>query len=427
MNNPEAGAPNVEEVPVVVIGAGQAGLSISWHLAQRGIAHVVLERDTIAHEWRDGRWDNFTLVTPNWQCNLPGYEYSGDDPNGFMTRDQVYAWVRDYARTFDAPVREHVSVTSVSQCAGGGFDVLTTAGPFRADHVVVAVGGYHTPVIPRFAEKLPDRIAQVHSSQYRGADRLPDGAVLVVGSGQSGAQIAEDLHLAGRKVHLATGSAPRVARFYRGRDCVAWLHDMGVYDVSISEHPGGLSKREKTNHYVTGRDGGRDIDLRGFAREGMQLHGRSTGLVGTTMTFAPNLAKNLAAADAVSDAIKDDIDAYIDRAGIDAPTEQRYVPVWTPEAEVTELDLATTDISAIVWSIGFRTDYRFLKVGVFDGEGMPTHTRGVTSAPGVYFLGLPWQHTWGSGRFAAIARDAEYLADQVIAGCVPSAQARSSH
>ena len=426
MNDSPVSTP-IEEVPVVVIGAGQAGLSISWHLTRRGVAHVVLERDTIAHEWRDGRWDNFTLVTPNWQCNLPGYEYSGDDPDGFMGRDEVYAWVRDYAKTFDAPVREHVSVTSVSRRAGGGFDVATTAGPLRAEQVVVAVGGYHTPVIPRFAEKLPDRITQVHSSQYRGADQLPGGAVLVVGSGQSGAQIAEDLHLAGRKVHLATGSAPRVSRFYRGRDCVAWLHDMGVYDVSIDEHPGGLSKREKTNHYVTGRDGGRDIDLRAFAREGMQLHGRSTGLVGTTMTFAPNLAKNLAAADAVSDAIKDDIDAYIERAGIDAPTEPRYVPVWTPETEVTELDLATSDVSAIVWSIGFRTDYRFLKVGVFDGEGMPTHHRGVTSTPGVYFLGLPWQHTWGSGRFAAIARDAEYLADQLTVGCVPTAQATSSH
>ncbi|PXW29088.1 UNVERIFIED_CONTAM: putative flavoprotein involved in K+ transport [Williamsia faeni] len=427
MNDSPAGTPAVEEVPVVVIGAGQAGLSVSWHLTQRGVAHVVLERDTIAHEWRDGRWDNFTLVTPNWQCKLPGYEYSGDDPNGFMTRDQVYAWVRDYARTFDAPVREHVSVTSVSRRAAGGFDVITTAGRLHAQQVVVAVGGYHTPVVPRFAEKLPDRILQVHSSQYRGADQLPAGAVLVVGSGQSGAQIAEDLHLAGRKVHLATGSAPRVARFYRGRDCVAWLHEMGVYDVSIDQHPGGLSKREKTNHYVTGRDGGRDIDLRAFARDGMQLHGRSTGLVGTTMTFAPNLAKNLAGADAVSDAIKNDIDAYIERTGIDAPTEPRYVPVWTPETEVTELDLATTDISAIVWSIGFRTDYRFLKVGVFDGEGMPTHNRGVTSTPGVYFLGLPWQHTWGSGRFAAIARDAEYLADQVTAGRVPSAPARASH
>jgi putative flavoprotein involved in K+ transport len=427
MNNPEAGTPNVEDVPVVVIGAGQAGLSISWHLTQRRIAHVVLERDSIAHEWRDGRWDNFTLVTPNWQCNLPGYAYTGDDPDGFMGRDEVYAWVREYAQTFDAPVREHVSVTSVSQGVDGGFDVATTAGSLQAQQVVVAIGGYHTPVIPRFAEKLPDRIAQVHSSQYRGADQLPDGAVLVVGSGQSGAQIAEDLHLAGRKVHLATGSAPRVARVYRGRDCVAWLHDMGVYDVSIGEHPGGLSKREKTNHYVTGRDGGRDIDLRAFALDGMQLHGRSTGLVGTTMTFAPNLAKNLAGADAVSDAIKNDIDAYIERAGIDAPTEPRYVPVWTPDTEMTELDLATTDVAAIVWSIGFRTDYRFLKVGVFDGEGMPTHTRGVTSTPGVYFLGLPWQHTWGSGRFAAIARDAGYLADQLTAGCVPSAQAASSH
>lgn len=400
-----------EEIPVVVIGGGQAGLSISWHLRRRGVEHVVLERDTVAHEWRDSRWDNFTLVTPNWQCALPGYAYAGDDPDGFMTRDQVYKWVVEYARTFDAPVREHVSVTGVTQSEDGGFDVATSAGAIHTEQVVVAVGGYHIPVIPRYAERIPDRIAQIHSSQYRGADRLPAGAVMVIGSGQSGAQIAEDLMLSGRSVHLATGSAPRVARFYRGRDCVAWLHDMGVYDVSIDDHPGGLSKREKTNHYVTGRDGGHDIDLRAFALGGMHLYGRVTGLVGTTLTFAPNLEKNLDAADAVSEGIKDSIDAYIAQEGIDAPTEPRYTPLWRPETEVTELD--TADVSAIVWSVGFRTDYRFLKVGVFDGEGMPTHTRGVTATPGVYFLGLPWQHTWGSGRFAAVARDAAHLAEQM--------------
>lgn len=411
-----------EQHTVVVIGGGQAGLSISWHLVQRGIDHVVLERESIAHEWRDSRWDSFTLVTPNWQCTLPGYSYSGGDPDGFMNREETYQFVRGYADTFDPPVREGVTVVGVRQSGSGGFDVDTTEGSMHADHVVVAVGGYHTPVVPRFAERLPADITQLHSSQYRSAGELPAGEVLVVGNGQSGAQIAEDLHLAGRTVHLVTGGAPRVARFYRGRDCVAWLHDMGTYDVSIADHPGGLGKRENTNHYVTGRDGGRDIDLRAFALAGMRLYGRLLDVVDGTLRFAPTLETSLDAADAVSESIKDSIDAYIDRVGIDAPREERYVPVWRPEREVTELELPTSGITSVVWSIGFRTDYRWLRAGVFDGEGHPAHNRGVTAVPGLYFLGLPWQHTWGSGRFAGVARDAEYLADRIEleAGVLPA-------
>ncbi|MGW5150602.1 MSMEG_0569 family flavin-dependent oxidoreductase [Rhodococcus koreensis] len=398
---------------VVVIGGGQAGLSISWHLTQRGIDHVVLERDSIAHEWRDSRWDNFTLVTPNWQCALPGYGYAGDDPDGFMNRQQTYDFVRGYADTFPSPVREGVAVTSVHQSGESGFDIDTTQGPLHAGQVVVATGGYHIPVVPRFAERLPASIEQIHSSQYRSAAMLPDGEVLVVGNGQSGAQIAEDLMLAGRTVHLVTGGAPRVARFYRGRDCVAWLHDMGTYDVSIADHPGGLAKRENTNHYVTGRDGGRDIDLRAFALKGMKLYGRLLEVMDGSLQFAPTLASSLDAADAVADSIKDSIDAHIERTGIDAPTEDRYVPAWRPEQETTTLDLASSNITSVVWSIGFRTDYRWLHAGVFDGEGHPCHNRGVTAVPGLFFLGLPWQHTWGSGRFAGVARDAEYLADRI--------------
>ncbi|MFE9322276.1 MSMEG_0569 family flavin-dependent oxidoreductase [Nocardia sp. NPDC052278] len=403
----------VEHHDVVVIGGGQAGLSMSWHLTDRGIDHVVLERDTIAHEWRDTRWDNFTLVTPNWQCVLPGYRYDGPDPHGFMKREEVYAWVRGYADTFDPPVREHVTVAGVTLAADGGFDIETTFGPLHSDHVVVAVGGYHTPTLPRFAERLPNSILQLHSAEYRSAADLPEGSVLVVGTGQSGAQIAEDLHLAGRQVHLAVGGAPRVARFYRGRDCVAWLQDMGHYDIPIEDQPGGLGKRENTNHYVTGRDGGRDIDLRQFAVEGMSLYGRMVDVVGSTAYFEPDLEQALDAADAVAEGIKDSIDAYIARENIDAPTETRYRPVWRPDREATEINLATSDISSVVWSVGFRTDYRWLKVGVFDGEGHPCHNRGVTTTPGLYFLGLPWLHTWGSGRFAAIARDAEHLADRI--------------
>jgi putative flavoprotein involved in K+ transport len=404
---------NHSHFEVAVIGAGQAGLSLSKLLTEEGVDHVLLERETIAHEWRTGRWDNFTLVTPNWQCRLPGWVYDADDPNGFMTREQVHRFVTDYARSFDAPVVEGVEVTGLSQ-TDDGYSLSTTLGTVTADRVVIATGGYHTPIVPPYADQLPTGIGQLHSSQYRNSAELPDGAVLVVGSGQSGAQIAEDLHLDGRKVHLAVGGAPRCARFYRGKDCIEWLHDMGIYDIPVTTHAGGLAKRESTNHYLTGRDGGRDIDLRSFATQGMELYGRLTGFSGTELSFAPTLAASLDHADAVADSIKNDIDAYIERAGIDAPTEARYTPVWQPAVEPSVLDLEEAGITSIVWSIGYHADYSWVNVGVFDGHGHPTHQRGVSPAPGLYFLGLPWLYSWGSGRFAGIERDARFLAEQIV-------------
>lgn len=404
-----------QRVEVVVVGGGQAGLSISRHLKDRGVDHVVLERDTIAHDWQDRRWDNFTLVTPNWQCSLPGYPYDGDDPDGFMKRDEVLAWIRRYAESFDAPVVENVLVTRLREAAGGGFEVVTDQGTITAGQVVVATGGYHRPVLPEAASRITGGITQVHSADYRSAEALAPGGVLVVGSGQSGAQIAEDLFLAGRDVHLALGSAPRCARFYRGRDCIAWLSDMGVYEIPVQAQVGGLTKRESTNHYMTGRDGGRDIDLRAFARGGMHLYGRLLDASGTAAVFSPTAEQSLDHADSVMESIKNDIDRYIAASGIDAPTEERYRPVWRPEHEVTDLDLEKAGITSIVWSAGFRSDYSWVQVGVFDGAGHPTHSRGETSAPGLYFLGLPWLHTWGSGRFEAIARDAEHLAGAVEA------------
>ncbi|GAA2006799.1 MSMEG_0569 family flavin-dependent oxidoreductase [Nocardioides kribbensis] len=399
---------------VVVVGGGQAGLATSWCLTRDGIDHVVLEAATAAHEWADTRWDNFTLVTPNWHCRLPGYTYDGPDPDGFMTRDEVVAWLGGYAATFDPPLREHTRVTALRQGEAGGF-VLESTGPdgettWSAEHVVVATGGYHVPIVPPWAAALDPGLTQLESAHYKRAADLPDGGVLVVGSGQSGTQIAEDLHLEGRQVHLALGDAPRVARTYRGRDCMTWLADMGLYDTAVTQYPGGLAAREKTNHYVTGRDGGRDLDLRLLASQGMRLHGLLAGGRGTRLEFRPTLTAALDAADATYNSICADIDRWIEREGIDAPPPSRYSPVWTPGAEPLELDLAAAGVTSVVWAIGYRPDYRWVGVGAFDGSGRPTHHRGVTAVPGLSFLGLPWLHTWGSGRFLGIARDAEHVA-----------------
>jgi putative flavoprotein involved in K+ transport len=410
-------------VPVAVIGGGQAGLSMSFHLRQRGIDHVVIEAQTAGHEWQDRRWDTFCLVTPNWQCRLPGHHYPGDDPDGFMGRDEIAAYLASYLKRYDFPLVEQTAVTRLHQDRSGRFQVGTTAGPLTADQVVVATGPYQVPRTPRLAERLPEDITQVHSAAYRSPAGLPDGAVLVVGTGQSGCQIAEDLHLAGRRVHLATGGATRVARRYRGRDVVAWLDLTGYYRRAITEFPPeDWPRLHRANQYVTGRDGGRDIDLRAFANQGMRLYGRLTGAsTGGVLSFADDLARNLDTADAACDGVKNTIDAYIAANGLDAPAEERYVPVWTPPPDhPARLDLAAEGITAVVWATGFGADHRWIEVPVFDGRGYPTHRRGVTSCPGLYFIGLPWQHTWGSGRFGGVAADAEYLAGKVTAYARPN-------
>ena len=398
---------------VIVIGGGQAGLSMSYCLQRRGLDHIMLEQHQVAHSWRTKRWDSFCLVTPNWQCQLPGFAYPGDDPEGFMGRDAIVEYIERYVSHFDPPLKTGIAVQRVRQREGGGFEVVTPQGAFTADQVVAATGGYHTPKIPRLAERLAPEVVQLHAAEYRNPEALPAGSVLVVGTGQSGCQIAEDLHLAGRQVHLCVGGAPRSPRRYRGKDVVAWLDQMGYYDLAIDDHPQKDTVRHRTNHYVTGRGGGREIDLRHFALQGMALHGRLTAIQGTRLEFSDDLKHNLDQADAVAESIRRTIDAYIDKQGLDAPVEPPYRPVWEPETIDTSLDYGEANITAVIWCIGYGTDFGWVELPVFDGQGYPDHRRGVTALPGFYFLGLPWLYTWGSGRFSGIARDADYLANQV--------------
>lgn len=399
-----------EHHSVIVIGGGQAGLSISYCLKERGIDHIVLERHRIAESWRTKRWDSFCLVTPNWQCQLPGFPYAGNDPKGFMAKDEIVGYIEEYVKSFNPPVKEGVSVTRLCRHESGVFEVNTDQGDYTADQIVVATGGYQTARVPAMAERFPASITHIHSSEYKNADALPPGAVLVVGTGQSGCQIAEDLHLAGRQVHLCVGGAPRTARRYRGRDVVEWLHDMRYYDMPVHEHPKKDMVRAKANHYVTGRDGGRDIDLRKFAVEGMKLHGRLLGVQDGLLQFGHDLRKNLDQADQVAESIKTTIDKFIAANGIEAPTEERYTPLWQPGEESPTLDYVSAGITTVIWSMGYGTDYRWIELPIFDGKGYPTHQRGVTTMPGVYFIGLPWQYTWGSGRFSGVAQDARHLA-----------------
>jgi putative flavoprotein involved in K+ transport len=400
-----------QHYPVIVVGGGQAGLSASYWLCRHDIDHLVLEKHQAFHAWKNERWDSFSLVTPNWQCRLPGHPYDGDDPDGFMVKDQIVAWMERFRAAFSPPLREGVTVQRVTRRSGGGYRVRTDRGELSADQVIMAVSVYHQPKVPPCADALPAHLTQLDASAYRNPDALPEGPVLVVGTGQSGCQIAEDLHLAGREVHLAVGPAPRVSRFYRGRDVVAWLDDMGHYRIPVREHLSEDQVKAKANHYVTGRDGGRDIDLRRFALEGMRLYGRLEDLAGDRVLFDDDLTENLDNADATNARIKAGIDDHIARHHIDAPPEAPYHPVWEPAPDhPTSLDLKAAGITTVIWCIGYAPDFSWIKApAAFDDSGYPKHERGVTASPGLYFLGLPWLHTWGSGRIYAIAEDAEHV------------------
>jgi putative flavoprotein involved in K+ transport len=400
--------------PVIIVGGGQAGLSMSYCLKARGIEHLVLEKHRVGHEWRSRRWDSFCLVTPNWQCQLPGYPYSGNDPYGFMAKDEIVEYLEGYAASFQPPLVEGVTVERISQLADGLFLVKTSIDIYTCDRVIIAVSGYHRPKIPAMSANLPPDILQLHSSGYKNPESFPAGSVLVVGTGQSGCQIAEDLHLAGTQVHLCVGGAPRSPRRYRGKDAVEWLDLMGYYNLSIDDHPQKETARANANHYLTGRDGGREIDLRRFALAGMQLHGRLKSIANSQLEFQPDLRQNLDRADEVSENIKQGIDRYIAANNLDAPAEPPYTPLWQPEIEELSLDVVAAGIKTVIWSTGFQTDFSWVDLPLFEEGGYPKHDRGVTSIAGCYFLGLPWLYTWGSGRFSGVARDAEYLAEKIF-------------
>ena len=405
---------------VVVIGGGQAGLSMSYYLQANKIEHLVIEKNQMMNAWDNKRWDSFTLVTPNWQCQLPGHHYSGPDPKGFMKKKEILDYLNAFAKKVDPPIITDTEVELISGNYQTGYSLeLCINGldnvAISAKQIVIASGSYPVPVIPEMAKKIPTNIQQLHSEEYKNVDELPEGSVLVVGSGQSGTQIAEDLHLEGRNVILATGDSPRCARFYRGKDVVEWLNEMDYYNMPVEQHPLREGVRDNSNHYVTGRDGGRDIDLRRFAKQGMELYGLMNDYDNGQLCFTPNLEENLDLADQTYNKINKKIDDFIEKNKIDAPFDEVYRPNWKPKSEREYLNLESSNITSIIWCIGFKPNFNWINIPIFNDQGYPQHQRGVTSYKGVYFIGLPWLHTWGSARFSGIAKDAEYICSVINA------------
>jgi putative flavoprotein involved in K+ transport len=400
----------VEQVDTVVVGAGQAGIAMSEHLGKHGISHLVLERSRIAERWRSERWDSLVANGPAWHDRFPGLTFSGD-PDAFVGKEGVADYFVAYAGMIDAPVRCGVEVKSVERLSGrAGFRVETSDGVIEARHVVAATGAFQTPIIPKL---IPDNagLMQIHSSAYRNPGQLPDGAVLVVGAGSSGTQIADELRRAGRRVYLSVGPHGRPPRAYRGRDFVWWLGVLGKWD--LQSQPG----LEHVTIAVSGARGGETIDFRRLAGEGMTLVGRTQTFADGRLTFADDLSDNIRAGDANYLALLDEADAYVERNGLDLPAEPEARKIAADPACMTdpilELDIAEAGIASVIWATGFSADYSWLKVDTYDARGNPLHQRGVSREPGVYFLGLPWQSRRGSSFIWGVWHDAKFLADQI--------------
>jgi putative flavoprotein involved in K+ transport len=401
-------------VETVIVGGGQAGLAVSYYLSQQGRAHSIFERASQpAEAWRNHRWDSFTLVTPNWMTRMPGAEYQGDDPDGFMPRQDVVAYLEDYIERFRLPIEYDVQVTSV-EANGTGYLVQTGEATVQAANVVMATGRYQKPNIPAFGDHLPADIQQLHSSQYRNPAALPAGAVLVVGSAQSGAQIAEELYQSGRKVYLCVGGSGRGPRRYRGKDITWWLGKIGLNDVTVDKLPSPEAKFAASAQ-VSGKDGGHTLNLHQFARDGVVLLGRMQAVQGDKITLAPDLKENLAKTDKFEAGLLTKIDEYIDKNGLDAPQEALPELQDGYDAEVlTELDVQSAGITSVIWATGYKFDFSLVKLPIFEGDGYPIQKRGVTDHPGLYFVGLPWLHTAESGLLFGVGDDAAYIVSDIV-------------
>jgi putative flavoprotein involved in K+ transport len=402
----------IEKVDTLVVGAGQAGVALSEHLSKSGVPHLVLERHRIAERWRSERWDSLVANGPAWHDRFPGMEFPDAEPEAFIAKEKVADYFVAYAEKIAAPIRCGVEVKSVTRNAGQpGFRVETSDGIIEAQNVVAATGAFQHPTIPRIVTE-DAAVTQMHSNLYRNPEQLREGAVLVVGAGSSGVQIADELARAGRRVYLSVGPHDRPPRSYRGHDFCWWLGVLCKWDA---ETP--ATGAEHVTIAVSGVRGGETIDFRRLAAQGMTLVGMTRSYQDGTLTFETDLAQNIARGDANYLSLLDEADVYVARNGLDLPEELSAREIGEdPECvcnPILELNLEDAGITTIIWATGYVADYSWLKLDVLDERGRPKHQRGVSAEPGIYFLGLPWQSRRGSSFIWGVWHDAKHLADRI--------------
>lgn len=404
---------SVEVTDTLVVGAGQSGIAMSEHLSALNIPHLVLERSRIAESWRSRRWDSLVANGPAWHDRFPNLEFEGISPDSFPAKDRVAQYFDDYAAMIAAPIRTGVEVRHVRHSDGRpGYTVTTSQGVFEARRVVAATGPFQVPAMPRIVPE-GEGVAQMHSSAYKNPEQLAPGAVLVVGCGASGSQIAEELCNAGRKVYLSVGEHYRPPRAYRQRDYCWWLGALGLWDEVKA-----TGKKRHVAFAVSGYEGGRTVDFRRLAHKGITLVGVTETYAGGTLRFADDLARHIAAGDEAYFDVLREADAYIARKGMSLPPEPE---AWTrlPDPDcltdpISSLDLAEAGITTILWATGYRYDFGWLDVDVFDREGLPVHKRGISAENGIYFLGLPDLTNRASAFIYGCWQDAKYIADHIV-------------
>jgi putative flavoprotein involved in K+ transport len=407
-----------EQIETVIIGAGHAGLIMSYYLSQLGREHVLLERGRVAERWRSERWDSFYFQFPNWSIELPGYGYQSQDPDGFVPAVEIVRFLHGYADHIGAPVRCGVEVKSLQRSEDERYLLETSNSAILAKNVIIATGPFHVPAFRPASAVIPNDIFQVHSSQYRNPDGLPPGAVIVVGAGSSGCQIAEDLNRNGREVYLSVGRHVRVPRRYRGHDYSWWRRIMGFWDRTVDSLPSPDAKNAPVP-LLSGYGGGYDVDFRRMADNGIHLLGHLQSVRNGVLVSAPDLKENLTKGDETFNGFKTSVDQYVLKTGMDIPDESPSQEDRLEQKELVHpilaLDLKATGIAAIVWANGFRYDFDWVKVPVFDPNGAPVHRRGITKYPGLYFLGLRWLYKLKSAFLigAGPAEDAAYIAERI--------------
>ncbi|WP_439629288.1 flavin-containing monooxygenase [Shinella sp.] len=404
---------SVEKVDTLVIGAGQAGVAMSEHLGKRGVSHLVLEKNRIAESWRTARWDSLVANGPVWHDRFPGMNFDDYQPDEFAPKEKVADYFVAYAEQIKAPIRCGVEVKSVVK-DGDIFRVETSEGAIEARNVVAATGAFQRPIIPTVVP-AETGIMQIHSHAYRNPAQLPEGAVLVVGAGSSGTQIADELLRSGKAVYLSIGPHDRPPRRYRGKDFVWWLGALGIWDLKVP-----APNTEHVTIAVSGAYGGNTVDFRRLAARGMTLLGRAETFEDGKLRFAPDLAKNIALGDANYLSLLDQADAYAKQNGLDLPEEPDARRMEPDPACVTDpilaLDLKAAGITAIIWATGYAQDFGWAKLDAFDERGRPVHERGVSKVPGLYFVGLPWLSRRASSFIWGCWHDADYLAGYIAEG-----------
>jgi putative flavoprotein involved in K+ transport len=400
-----------EKVDVAIVGGGQAGLATSWYLGQAGIDHIVLENGRVAETWRSRRWDSFCLVTPNWAVRLPGANYAGDDPDGYMSLAELIAFFESWAASFNPPVRANTHVSRLEADSKAGFVLSAADRPIQARTVVVASGSYQKAHRPHGAESLPTSLHQVLAEDYRNSDALPEGNVLIVGSGQTGCQLAEELHEAGRRVFLACGRAPWAPRRIGDRDLVWWLGESGFMDRTPDKLPSPAA-RLVGNPQATGHGRGHDLHYRTLHALGVELVGRFEGADGSTLRFADDLAASVDFGDARWADVRGYIDVYCGRTGTAKPAYEIPPPMRIKTR--TEIDVVREGIETVIWTTGYRPEYDWVKFPVFDEMGFPVQVDGRTSVPGLYFVGVHWMRKNKSAILYGVGEDAEVVARHIV-------------